>query len=59
MEHLLENMTSAEAARVVLLKDCMSAVGGFGQQAQDFFDAAIAKGLKVLTAEEARQLVMA
>jgi nicotinamidase-related amidase len=55
MEHLFQALTPAERRQVIILRDCMSAVGGFEVQAAAFFTAAQAQGARVLTAGEARE----
>ena len=54
MEHLFQALTPAERRRVVLLRDCMSAVPGFEVQARKFLDDARAQGADVMTTAEAR-----
>ena len=53
MRHLLEGMTTAQRARVVLLTDCMSPVGGFEAQAQSFQAEAAAQGVRLMTCAQA------
>jgi nicotinamidase-related amidase len=48
MSDLLAEMTPEERSRVILLKDCMSAVPGFEQTAEDFLARARAQGAQVL-----------
>jgi nicotinamidase/pyrazinamidase len=59
VEHLFEEFTADEIARVILMRDCMSPVGGFEAQAEAFFDAARAAGARVITADEALKLLQA
>ena len=44
--------TAAERARVVVLRDCMSPVGGFEAQGQAFFDRVRQQGAGVATTAE-------
>jgi nicotinamidase/pyrazinamidase len=43
--------------KLVILRDCMSPVGGFGTAANDFFERARAFGAEIMTAQEAGDLV--
>lgn len=52
LRHLLERMTPARRARVVLMTDCTSAVGGFEAQAEAFHAEAAAQGVRLLTAAQ-------
>lgn len=57
VEHLLAHLPSGRSDKVVLLTDCMSAVGGFESQAQAFLAAARAHGARLATcAQMASQL---
>ncbi|MES2945945.1 MAG: cysteine hydrolase [Pseudomonadota bacterium] len=47
-EHIVQNLPSGQTGKVLLLTDCMSAVGGFEAQQQDFFDDMANRGV-VLT----------
>lgn len=49
---LLESMTQEERTRVVILRDCMSPVGGFEANAERFFASAAAQGARVMTTSE-------
>ena len=56
-EHIVANLPGGRPGRVVLLTDCMSPVGGFEAQHQAFLDEMRAKGVRLMTSDEARQLV--
>lgn len=53
MEHLFQALSAEERRRVIILRDCMSAVAGFETQATAFFAQARAQGAGVMTAAEA------
>lgn len=53
MEHLLAELSADERRRVVILRDCMSPVGSFEAQAENFFANAGAQGARVMTSQEA------
>lgn len=53
VQHLLQVLTPAERARVVLLADCMSAVTGFQPQADTFFEDAAAQGARIMNSDAA------
>lgn len=53
LRHLLERMTPEQRSRVVLLTDCMSAVGGFEAQAAAFHAEAAAQGVRLMTSAQA------
>lgn len=53
LDHLFEEFSSDEIRRVVLLKDCMSAVTGFEPHAQAFVERAVARGARALTSSQA------
>jgi len=57
MEHLFEVFSPDECRKVVLLRDCMSPVTGFEDKAEAFFAQATARGVRVLTSEEAMTLI--
>lgn len=59
MEHVFDAFTDEQIRRVIILKDCMSPVGGFEAQADAFFTAARAAGAQVMTAAEALHQVQA
>lgn len=50
-EHLVEHLPSRRTAKIVLLADCMSPVGGFAPQADAFLDAMRARGVTVTTSD--------
>jgi nicotinamidase/pyrazinamidase len=53
LSDLLASMTPEERARVVILRDCMSPVQGFEADAERFFTAAAAQGVRVMSTDEA------
>jgi nicotinamidase-related amidase len=57
MEHLFEELSIEELARVVILKDCMSPVAGFEAQAERFFENAGRRGARIVTSAQARALL--
>ncbi len=57
VEHLFRALTADEKHRVILLRDCMSAVPGFETQAEKFFADSLAQGARVMTAAEARAVL--
>lgn len=52
VEHVLENWPAGELGRLVLLTDCMSAVGGFEAQYADFLEAMRQRGLGLSSAAD-------
>lgn len=52
-EHIVTNLPSGRAERIVLLIDCMSPVSGFERQADDFLADMRAKGVRLATAAQA------
>jgi len=52
-EHIVANLPSGQAERIVLLTDCMSPVSGFERQADDFLADMKAKGVRLATAAQA------
>lgn len=56
-EDLLDAMTPERRSRVVLLRDCMSPVGGFEAGEAGFVARAQAQGVRVMTAAQALALV--
>ena len=56
-EHIVANLPSGRPERVVLLTDCMSPVGGFEAQHQAFLGDMRAKGVRLMTSAQARELV--
>ena len=59
MDHLLQALTPDERRRVIVLRDCMSAVSGFESQARKFLEDARAQGARVMTADEASSMLAA
>jgi nicotinamidase/pyrazinamidase len=57
LEHLLAALTPEERCRVIILRDCMSAVSGFDAQAQKFLEEARGLGARVMTAAEAQAVL--
>jgi len=53
MTDLFETMPLDDRRRVVILRDCMSAVAGFEAAAERFFAQAVALGARVMTANQA------
>jgi len=49
LEHLFQSMSADERRRVIILRDCMSAVPGFEARAGQFFADARAQGARVMT----------
>jgi len=58
-EHIVANLPSGRPGRVVLLTDCMSPVGGFEAQHQAFLDQMRARGVRLMTSDQARQFLAA
>lgn len=56
-EHIVANLPSGHPERVVLLTDCMSPVGGFEAQHHAFLDAMRAKGVRLMSSLQARELL--
>lgn len=52
-EHIVDNLPSGRPERIVLLTDCMSPVGGFEQQAQDFLTDMKDRGVRLATTAQA------
>ncbi len=52
-EHIVDNLPSGRPERVVLLTDCMSPVGGFERQAQDFLTDMKDRGVRLATTAQA------
>lgn len=57
MADIFEVMTPGELSRVVILRDCMSPVGGFEASQAEFFARCESLGVRVMTAAEARALL--
>ncbi len=51
-EHLVANLPSGRASKVVLVTDCMSPVGGFESQQQVFLDDMAARGVQLRTSAD-------
>ena len=51
-EHIVENLPSGQAGKVVLLTDCMSPVAGFEAQHQAFLDDMASRGVVLSTSAE-------
>jgi nicotinamidase-related amidase len=51
-EHLVENLPSGQAGKVVLLTDCMSPVGGFKAQHQAFLADMASRGVRLSTSAD-------
>ena len=58
-EHIVANLPSGRPERVVLLTDCMSPVGGFEAQHQQFLDEMRARGVRLMTSDDARRRLAA
>jgi len=56
VEDLVAHLPAGHAARLVLLTDCMSPVAGFEMQAERFVAAMAARGVRLMTSDEARGL---
>ncbi len=52
-EHLVDNLPSGQLNKIVLITDCMSAVGGFEAQGAGFVADMQVRGLRLATAAEA------
>ena len=51
-EHIVAHLPSGRREKIVLLRDCMSAVGGFEPQAAQFLESMQAQGVRLASAEE-------
>lgn len=51
-EHIVAHLPSGRREKIVLLRDCMSAVGGFESQAAQFLESMQAQGVRLASAEE-------
>jgi nicotinamidase-related amidase len=58
-EHLVDNLPSGDLGKVVLISDCMSAVGGFEAQGTAFVADMQARGVRLATAAEVLALLQA
>jgi nicotinamidase/pyrazinamidase len=58
-EHIVANLPSRNAAKVVLVIDCMSPVTGFEAQHQDFLDDMAAQGVQLRTSAEVAAILAA
>ncbi|HSW05944.1 cysteine hydrolase [Aquabacterium sp.] len=56
-EHIVEHLPGGRLQRLVLLSDCMSPVGGFEAQANDFLAAMQARGVRLATSTDALALL--
>jgi nicotinamidase-related amidase len=56
-EHIVAHLPSGRREKIVLLRDCMSAVGGFEPQAQQFLNSMQAQGVRLASAEEAQMML--
>lgn len=56
-EHIVQNLPSRNAQKVILLTDCMSAVGGFEAQQKTFWDDMQSKGVRLMTHLEALSVI--
>ena len=51
-EHIVDNLPSQQLSKIILITDCMSPVGGFEQQAEDFLSAMRARGVQLATSQD-------
>jgi nicotinamidase/pyrazinamidase len=51
-EHIVAHLPSGRREKIILLRDCMSAVGGFEPQAAQFLESMQAQGVRLASAEE-------
>jgi nicotinamidase/pyrazinamidase len=51
-EHIVAHLPSGRREKIVLLNDCMSAVGGFELQAQQFLKNMLAQGVRLASADQ-------
>lgn len=58
-EHLVDNLRSGDASKVVLVTDCMSPVGTFEAQHQAFLDDMAARGVQLRTSTEVAEILAA
>ncbi|MBP0598125.1 cysteine hydrolase [Herbaspirillum sp. LeCh32-8] len=58
-EHIAQNLDAAGRARLVLVTDCMSPVAGFEQQHRDFLTAMQTQGLRLASAQQVLQELLA
>ena len=56
-EHIVAHLPSGRREKIVLLRDCMSAVGGFEPQAAQFLDSMQAQGVRLASAEEVQGML--
>ena len=54
VEHIVAHIGADKVARLALITDCMSPVAGFEAAYQDFLQAMQARGVRLLTAEQAQ-----
>jgi len=57
VQHLFAALSAEQRRRVIILRDCMSAVAGFESQAAHLFEQAQAQGARVMIAAEARAVL--
>jgi nicotinamidase/pyrazinamidase len=58
-EHLVEQLSDAERAKLVLVTDCMSPVAGFEEQYRDFVQRMQALGVRTATSAEVLRELLA
>lgn len=58
-EHIVENFGTGSLANIVLLQDCISPVGGFEKQYEDFLRDMKARGLQTATASDILSEILA
>jgi nicotinamidase/pyrazinamidase len=58
-EHIVANLPSGRADKLVLVTDCMSPVGGFEAQHRAFLDDMARRGVQLKTSAQALQLLAA
>ncbi len=56
-EHIVAHLPSGRKEKIVLLRDCMSAVGGFEPQAAQFLESMQAQGVRLASAEEVHMML--
>ena len=56
-EHIVAHLPSGRREKIVLLRDCMSAVGGFEPQAAQFLESMQAHGVRLASAEEVQGML--
>jgi hypothetical protein len=58
-EHIVAHIGADKVARLALITDCMSPVAGFEAAYQDFLQAMQARGVRLLTAQQAQAELVA